>query len=435
MSDWSSLFEKENIFFVTPEISRAIYFDSLIPNYSIVCSYFDPIIPILRKQGNKIFCLQEKMEDNYIPIENTGKLLENPLVLEHIGNTSKVTPSIFYFKPSIKIDLLLKQLGFNRIGNQNELNEEFENKIAAYHLFGKHFPEANIEGEINIIGNLDFQTVVKKYSLPFVLQFSHGWAGKTTYFIINEKQLQSLQNKFPQTKVKLTRYIKGFTVLNNCCLFQQSFLVSPPAIQINGINDLCTNPAVTCGRQWPVQFLSKSQTDVINGISHKVGKIMHGVGYAGFFGIDFLIEEETGKIYISEINARLTASSSFYTRLEMGVGIIPLVIYHMAGFLGLPLNKLTPNNEDIVGSQISLRKLSSLKSFESSTFGVFEENNGIRKIDSAYYPERLEGKQFIYIKNHPGKMSLNAELARIETRQKVLKDTNQLADWMTKIIH
>lgn len=435
MNKWNDIFHGENIFFVTPEINRAIYFDHLITDYWIVCSYFDPIIPVLRKQGNKIFCLQEELGERFSPIDNTGKLLENPLVLEYIKKISKRTPSIFYFKPSLKIDILLKQLGFNKIGNDHKLNEKFENKILAYNFLAKYFPDVNIEGETNTFANLDFQDAVKKYSLPFVLQFSHGWAGKTTYFIQSEKQFQSLQKKFPQTKVKVTKYIKGFTVLNNCCLFQQFVFVSPPAIQINGIDRLCTNPAVTCGRQWPAEFLSRFQIEAIYDISQKIGKAMREGGYIGFFGIDFLVEEQTRKIYISEINARLTASSSFYTRLEMGIGITPLIIYHMAGFLGLPVDLPRTSNQDIEGSQISLRKSSSLNVFKDTAFGVFEENNGIKKVDNTYYPEHLVSKQLIYIKNHPGKMSSTAELARIETKEKVLKDTNKLADWIAELIH
>jgi len=64
-----------------------------------------------------------------------------------------------------------------------------------------------------------------------------------------------------------------------------------------------------------------------------VGEEMRGNDYRGWFGLDFLLEEKTNKIYLSENNARLTASTPFFTKLEIGAGKRPLLMNHILEFL------------------------------------------------------------------------------------------------------
>lgn len=434
MSHWSNQFLKENIFFVTPDVSRAIYFDHLLINYHIICSYFDPIIPVLRKQGNKIFCLQEQ-EETYVPVDNTGRLLENPLVVSYIKRNSKQSPAIFYFKPSLKIDLLLKRFGFQKIGNESSMNEKFENKIHLFGILQKYFQDNTIASEVGILGNLDFGNLHQIYRLPFVVQFGHGWAGKTTYIISDENKFRHLQKKFPSTKVKVAKHIKGFTVLNNCCIFHSSVLVSPPAMQISNIAQLSSHEGQTCGRQWPVAFIDDNQSCLIEDLSKKIGWIMHKDGYRGFYGVDFLIEAKTGEVYISEVNARLTASSSFYTRLEMGYQSIPFTVYHMAAFLGLPIEIQPATFNTVWGSQLILRTPSLVQNFDNFSFATFQlRNNIFHKVNEIYKPEELNNSEFIYIKNQSNEKHIRAELARIETKEPVLQETDKLFDWIKMII-
>ena len=121
------------------------------------------------------------------------------------------------------------------------------------------------------------------------------------------------------------------------------------------INTVSSILAVTFFFHFSFVYLTKKQIKDINGLSQKVGIIMKEKGYKGFFGLDFLVEGDSDKIYLSEVNARLTASTSFYTYLEKGLGRTPLLIYHIASFL----EKDIPDNErwisKLVGSQIIFR--------------------------------------------------------------------------------
>lgn len=432
---WQKYFGNDDIFFVTPDVKRGMGFAGVLPNYHIICTDFDPIIPILRKQGAKIFCLEEDENVDITNLRNSGKLLEIVQVLSYIKSHTNDVPKIMYFKPSLKLDTLIRQYGFLPIGNNAQLNEMYEDKINFYQLEQQSFSDYSIPSVVGILGKLKYLELYRKFNLPFVLQFGHGWAGKTTFFIKDEKEFINLVEKFSYTKVKVSKYIDGFTVLNNCCLYKNQVLISSPAIQIDGISELGGKPGVTCGRQWPVKFISRGQTDEINKISQSVGQIMDMAGFAGFFGIDFLIEKGSSKVYLSEVNARMTASSAFFTHLEQGLDVIPLLAYHLAQFLGKPLAQKRGKSENLSGTQVIFRKLYNLKDLGNKQFGVFRHEDG-RSILAGedYYPQNLKEDEYIFMERLTREKNSDNEYGRIETKCEVLDKPKKLKKWVEDLI-
>ncbi len=428
-----------SIFFITPDLKRGLGLDGILPDYHIICGHFDPLIPQLRKQGVQIFCLDESGHHDEKKYNNTGKILENEETVSYINKKSKeTTPVIMYFKPAKKIDSVLDKHKWIKAGNNSDLNECFENKIYFSRLLKKYFPDLEIPSLTGKLGKLVFLEIIKLFSLPVVIQFGHGWAGKTTFLINSEKEFLNLYQKYPETVVKVSKFIEGFVVLNNCCIYQDKILISPPAVQISAVKKLYPNSFVTCGRQWPAKFISEKQEEEISRISEKVGLIMQKNGYKGFFGLDFLVERSTGKIYLSEINARLTASSSFFTKLELGYGKIPLMLYHLASFLNLPLPDFDPDYPEFKGSQIIFREGGGQPvKHHPEFFGLFTPDNKRSVfVSDRYQPEKLKDKEYIFLKRE--KRLTNAkgvETARIETKMEALKNTQTLSDWVNQLIN
>lgn len=425
---------KESIFYITPDVKRGIGLEGILPNYHIICTYFDPLIPILRNQGANIFCLNEKIGQKAMSFNNSGRLLEDVLVKDYICRNSKRIPHLLVFKPSIKIDLLCQKEGYVSLVNRAELNDQFEDKINFFCLVKKYFPEFQIPGTVGILEKLKFDALAKQLGLPFVIQFSHGWAGKTTFFITDKRDFIQLVSRFPKTTVKVNKYIDGFTILNNVCIYDGQVLISPSAIQISNIAELLEKPSVTCGRQWPARYLTDSQQEIISKITKKVGIIMHKVGFKGFFGLDFLIDKRNGQIYLSENNARFTASTSFYTKLELGHSLLPLIYYHLAAFLGKKIPVSYEVESSFVGSQIIFRNSKiDVKLFPNINYGVFQKKEK-QLIRSNYYPQNLTKEEFIFIRRtQKSAKGEDLELSRIEYRGEVLESENKLRSWIINL--
>lgn len=431
MVNWTEKFTDDDIFFVTPDIKRGLGFAAVLPKYHVICTDFDPLIPVLRRQGAKIFCLEEEGTVDTGGIRNSGKLLAIPQVLGYIKNNSKNIPRIMYFKPSLKLDSLIKQYGFIPIGNNAELNEFFEDKISLYNFAQINFTKHAVPAVAGVLGNLNFSELNKQFGLPLVVQFGHGWAGKTTFMVNEEKEFLTLTAKFPHTRIKVGKFISGFTVLNNCCIYGGKILVSSPAIQIDGIAELGGKPGATCGRQWPAKFIDGDQTKVIKTISQAVGALMGKSGFKGFFGIDFLVEEKTGKVYLSEVNARMTASSAFFTCIEIGAGVVPFLAYHLAAFTKKSLPARIEDDIKLTASQIIIRK--SFKPVAGDKlFGVFSyENQKAIFIKEEYYPQNLKEDEFIFMGRKTEGRNTDNEFARIETTSEVLDKPKRLKNWIT----
>lgn len=432
--------KNESVFFVTPDVKRGLGLTDLLPNFHIICSYPDPLIGVLRKQGAKIFCLHETGVGGAPKINNSGKILENPITVEYINKNTRGNPGIMYFKPSVKLDYLIFRMGYKPVGNSAEINEKFENKIFFTDYLNKNLSEYAVPSFTAVLGQLSYVEVKKILGERVVIQFGHGWAGKTTFFIEREPGLDKLKSKFPQTGVRVSKKIEGITVLNNCCIFKDRVFISPPAIQISGIKILHENPAVTCGRQWPAKFISEDSIRQINNISVKVGERLIGAGFRGIFGLDMIVEASSGRVYLMEINARMTASTPFFTRLQLGAGQIPFMMMHICAFLGVKGSKI-PDDEykaGISGSQITFRKeypgspVSGLPEF-----GVYKTEKGeLIKTGGRYYPERLGDKELIIVKRGEGWVKpSDGEYFRMETGSEVLQTPGSLSNWVTALLN
>ncbi len=419
------------IFFVTNDVWRGIGLEKILPNYHIVCLDDHPLVDYLLKSNVSVFCLERVLGKKNVLLRTTSTILDQPLVISFIKEQSKgLTPNILFFKPQKKNELLATKHAFNLLGNSSELNHFFEDKINFYHVCNDLQIKVP-KGKISKLHEINFLEVASELDLPFVLQFGRGWAGNSTYFIENESGLNKLKTKFGNINVKVSQFIKGRTLLNNVVILNKKVIVSKPALQIVPNKNLTISEGGTGGRSWPVE-LSKQSNDEILEITLKIGKFMSDKGYKGFFGLDFLIEEKTGQIFLSENNARLTASSAFYTKLELEKNIFPLLGYHIFSFLNKDINL---SEEDLIeqleveGSEITGRNTNpfSVLVRDSIKPGIYDEGFNFKN-ESYYLDSNDKEDLFIDSVEKGRKVNPEIEIFRINTKQKVVDQNGNLND-------
>ncbi len=83
--------------------------------------------------------------------------------------------------------------------------------------------------------------------------------------------------------------------------------------------------------------------------------------YRGIFGLDMIISEMDGEVYLIEINPRLVASIPFYTKLEIKNNNVPMFGLHILDFLGIKYEFQMPEDgkESLknFGAQLVLRNI------------------------------------------------------------------------------
>jgi len=281
--------------------------------------------------------------------KNSGYLLSQSSTTNFIKKTTKKSghqAAIVPFKPSAKIDLICKQNNWLHISNPAPLNRLLEDKIKFPSII-KNIPQLPFTIAPYTKQNVD--KLIKKYT-NIVAQTHFGWAGNSTKLITKYDPTIIPPNSI----CKFTPHLRGYSLLNNCCLTTNGLIQSPPALQFTGLPQYTTNPFATVGRQWPSMAPQKIINQVKN-ITTDFAKILIKIKYKGFFGLDFFITQN--KVYLLECNPRLTASFAFYTNIEIKAKITPLFYYHLLEFTNptVPPKENRFNNKQIIGSELTKR--------------------------------------------------------------------------------
>ncbi len=424
----------EPVFYVTNDVGRGIGLENLLPNYHLVCLDDHPLVDILQSKGISVFCLERSLGKQNVLARVSGNILSQPEVLAFIKEKAKdQTPQILFFKPQKKMEILASKHHFNLLGNAVEQNRFFEDKVSFFEFCQKTGIKA-VPGEIADLQSLDFRAMVQRYGEVLVIQFGRGWAGSSTFFVSSEEELEKLKKDFGTRRVKISRLIKGITILNNAVVLGEQILMSRPALQIKSYPLLTAAPGGTGGRQWPSP-LSIEQEKEIEAITQKIGQLMAQAGYRGFFGLDFLLEEASGEIFVSENNARLTASVPFYTKRELAIGTFPLLAYHLLSFMKPEVKVADWEAPAVEGSEVVIRNStgSAVRLLETFPAGIYRFPLQLVKED--YFLSGNNQEEFWLTTAAKGRqVNPEIELARLNTPGRVADERGEIKEEYRQLI-
>jgi hypothetical protein len=290
--------------------------------------------------------------------KNSGRLLNHPSTIEYITKNSQKSgrkPAIIPFKPSAKVDVICQKNNWDLVANPSFLNRSLEDKIKFASICEQNQIKI-VPNQIAQFGQKSFENAQHSFGAKLVTQTHFGWAGNSSFLA---DTWMDIKNKIPSgTIVKYSPYLKGYSLINNCCLTSQGLIQSPPGLQYTGLKPLTQNPLATVGRQWP-SFAPDSIQDQLRLTTIKFADVLSELEYVGFFGLDFLVHEN--EVYLIECNPRLTASYAFYTQLEIKCNLTPLFFYHLAEFTGIKYSididseSKRFQNSNIIGSEITAK--------------------------------------------------------------------------------
>lgn len=398
---------RKQIFLVIPNPITAVGIEILANKWSwhLITLDAHPVLELMEKKGVKCLALPENPQ---IKIKRTaGQILRHAKVLKYINSQRRQgeTPEILVFKPSAQVEQTCKQHGFKLLTNSRELNQKFEHKVSFYQLASRNqaLKEYLLPFEIGTLEQWEFASLKRKLGSNLVVQFDRGWAGNSTFLVRTSSQWQQLARRWPKRPAKVTPLVKGLTLINNACLTPSRVIVGPLAVQLqlpSAQHHLQLPPTtggfgVTGGRQWPAEVKSKLKRE-INQMTLKVGEQMATDGYKGYFGLDFLIEQTTGKWYLLECNARLTASFGFYTQLEKLAERKSLLEWHVDSFEDNLANNQSSvsRSKEAKGCQIAVRNLreKTVKIKSQWPPGVYQVEHGSLRLTKTSLDLRETGK-------------------------------------------
>ena len=246
----------------------------------------------------------------------------------------------------------------------------------------------------------------------YVVQFNRAHSGEGTKIISSQADVDELISKFPDRPVRVSQFISGAMFTVNAIVHSSGVLVSNPSYQITGLSPFTDNAFATIGNDWGAadSMLTSDQKQEIENLAMQVGNRMKADSWKGLFGIDIIVEEETGKVYLIEINARQPASTTYESFLQKAKKqedpkAITTFEAHVSALLDLNLSEY-----EIVsitsGAQIIQRITSDAVAVSSDTF------DEIKSLDCTV--------------REYGNEKVGSELLRIQSTESFVEKHNQL---------
>lgn len=334
------------IVYVTRDLERALA-GLHLRNYYIITNA-TPFAKTCAKKYKQIIVVgsKEKLD--------THELLEHTKTQNFLKRFSKF--SILVFKNTSQIEKVCRNNNWHLLNPSAALASIVEEKISQVRWLGdlqKYLPPH----EIKTCNDLTWQG--EKY----IVQFNRAHTGSGTILIETETQIEELKKTFPNREVRVTKFISGPAITNNNIVWNKKVLVGNINYQITGLSPFTNLPFATIGNDWalPHQLLSKKQRDAYNRMATDVGLQMARDGWKGLFGMDVIVDEKTGQLYLIEINARQPASTTYESELQKNKSKETLTSFeaHLMSLLALPI--ISPLTALTTGSQIIQRVTSAIK--------------------------------------------------------------------------
>ena len=338
--------KKQPVVYITRDLERALGLPLTTKNYFIITNA-TPFGKQLAKSHRNILLITSK------ELLDTRELLANSKTKQFLSKLKR--PAIVVFKNTVAIERYCQEQGWQLLNPSATLASQVEEKISQVEWLGgltKFLPRHQVEVCKNVKGFLRSRELGRndsKLTTPFIIQFNRAHTGSGTILITSKKQLAELQRTFPDRPVRVSEYISGPLFTNNNSVWGKRVLVGNINYQITGLPPFTERPFATIGNDWalPTKLLSSKQINEFKQMATAIGKKLSKDGWKGLFGVDVVLDEISGKLYLIEINARQPASTTYESELqrkEQGTKNkqkyqVSSFEANLAALLGLPYDK------------------------------------------------------------------------------------------------
>ncbi|OGZ73825.1 MAG: hypothetical protein A2908_01290 [Candidatus Staskawiczbacteria bacterium RIFCSPLOWO2_01_FULL_38_12b] len=297
----------------------------------------------------KIFCLEEKFPKVAQKVHSTSYLLGN-FGFQAFLNSRRTPFRLFFYQTTPPIVKKLEELHIDWIGNKPESFDDVLLKANFRHLVESlrlpyiptlHFPKEEFLTKT-------FGDIYNLWQKPAVIQRGDfdvsGEQG--TFFIRNKNDWQvahkilSADQRYKE--IQISPFIQGPSVSMLGCITHLGVLTSTLQLQFIDVPEaLCGQlpTGVFLGHDWGFHPWNKEVEKTAQKITESIGEHLGKKGFKGIFGIDLIVDQETGEIFPLECNPRFTGALPVYSLMTINANKIPpLEFFHIMEHLNIREN-------------------------------------------------------------------------------------------------
>ena len=283
---------------------------------------------------------EEVPHEEFTSIEDINNyLLQHPEVIAYMkaravnGNMGKALFLMF----DEKTEQLAKALGLDVCFPSAELRTFLDNKVNTNRIAKK----AGVACVPNVLSHVIDYAHLKKVSETLgndlVVQTPFGDSGHTTFFISNEEEFDKYKDEIIKEKeVKIMKRINCYGTAIEGCVTKHGTLVAPLMTELVGFKELTPYKGGWCGNEIFGSAFNADIREKAKKYTQQFGDQLRKEGYKGYFELDFLIDQDTGEIYLGELNPRLSGVSSLTNHSKFAMQDVPMFLFHLLEWMDVP---------------------------------------------------------------------------------------------------
>ena len=371
-----------------PRIIPALF----LKNYIIYSVKDTADLDVLRSYA-KIFCLEEKFPKFAPKIRSTNYLLGS-YAFQAFLKSRRVPFRLMFYQTTPPIVKKLEEQNIDWIGNRPESFQDVLLKANFRKLVKKlnipSLEDWKINREIFLAKNFD--VLYKKWGCPFVVQRADfdvsGEQG--TFFIKEEKDWKEMHQILSQDtrykEIQISPLIEGFSVSMLGCITHLGTLTSTLQLQLIDVPEAIHNQLPTgifLGHDWGFRKWNLKTENTAQKFVEEIGGFLAKKGFLGIFGIDFIYETKTEKLYPIECNPRFTGALPIYSLMTTYLNKVPPIeFFHLMAHLNLKYYF----NFELVNKQLKERL--PLSHISLSPKGIYELKFPLKSGIYTFSPEK-----------------------------------------------
>ena len=246
------------------------------------------------------------------------------------ANGAKSQAVFLFFDASL--EALCQSLDLTIALPENRLVREVDSKLVTTHignLAGVH-SVPNVMLKISSYADLQWAAQHANLGARWVVQTAYGDSGKTTFFIASEADYQAVASQIErEDQVKVMRWVNCTGTAIEACATRWGTFVGPLLSELIGVDVLTPYVGGWCGNELYDAAFSADIRLQVQRKTQALGDALYQRGYRGVFELDYLIDQDTGEVYLGELNARMTGISAMTNMSDFSTANVPLFLFHL----------------------------------------------------------------------------------------------------------
>jgi hypothetical protein len=256
-------------------------------------------------------------------------LLSHPAVDAYVCSRGPGGKALFLMFDQ-ETERLAARLGLDVCFPPARLRRHLDNKLTTTRLAEEAGVASVPHVLVGVKSYADLRRVARDLGPDLVVQLPYGDSGNTTYFIASAADFRAHASEITAVpEVKVMRRIRCRPLTIEGCVTRHGTLVGPLMAELTGFRALTPYRGGWCGNELAPACLGTELRRQAQTATIALGCRLGQVGYRGYFGLDFLLDRDTGALYLGELNPRMTGATPLTSLAAVDTGSVPLLLYHL----------------------------------------------------------------------------------------------------------